>query len=352
MASQMPSQSRPNAWLAKALASVTAKTPGLLLCALIAAASTLISQSYGGPLFLYALLLGMAFNSILAGSKLTEGVAFTTKTLLRLGVALMGLRLSLDMVETLGAAPFVTVVGGIGLTIVFGLLLARWLGRTKEEGILACGAVSICGASAAMAISAALPNHPDKERMTLFTVVGVTALSTVAMVLYPMLANGLGLNSAESAMLFGGTIHDVAQVVGAALVHGGEGSAEMASYVKLLRVAMLAPLVLGIGLFITSRASKADQAGAKTTLVPLFLVGFFGLFALVNLVNLPNEVIAAGSTASRTLILLAVAGLGIKTSLKELAALGWRPMLMLVANTLFLLLVVLLLIWVERGLFA
>jgi len=141
-------------------------------------------------------------------------------------------------------------------------------------------------------------------------------------------------------------------VVGAALVHGGEGSAEMASYVKLLRVAMLAPLVLGIGLFITSRASKADQAGAKTTLVPLFLVGFFGLFALVNLVNLPNEVIAAGSTASRTLILLAVAGLGIKTSLKELAALGWRPMLMLVANTLFLLLVVLLLIWVERGLFA
>jgi uncharacterized membrane protein YadS len=166
-----------------------------------------------------------------------------------------------------------------------------------------------------------------------------------------MLANALQLSSAESAMLFGGTIHDVAQVVGAALVHGGEGSAEMASYVKLLRVAMLAPVVLGVGIFITSRASQADQAGAKSTLIPLFLVGFFALFALVNFVEVPKEIIAAGSTASRTLILLAVAGLGVKTSLRELAALGWRPMLMLVANTLFLLLVVLLLIWVERGLF-
>jgi uncharacterized integral membrane protein (TIGR00698 family) len=331
---------------------VSARLPGVLLCALIAAASTLISQSYGGPLFLYALLLGMAFNSILAGSKLATGITFTTKTLLRLGVALMGLRLSLDMVETLGAAPFITVIGGISLTIAFGMLLAKWLGRTKDEGILACGAVSICGASAAMAISAALPNHPEKERMTLFTVVGVTALSTVAMVLYPMLANALQLSSAESAMLFGGTIHDVAQVVGAALVHGGEGSAEMASYVKLLRVAMLAPVVLGVGIFITSRASQADQAGAKSTLIPLFLVGFFALFALVNFVTVPTEIIAAGSTASRTLILLAVAGLGVKTSLKELASLGWRPMLMLVANTLFLLLVVLLLIWFERGLFA
>ncbi|MGA1665083.1 MAG: putative sulfate exporter family transporter, partial [Burkholderiaceae bacterium] len=151
--------------------------------------------------------------------------------------------------------------------------------------------------------------------------------------------------------LFGGTIHDVAQVVGAALVHGGEGSAEMASYVKLLRVAMLAPVVLGVGIFITSRASQADQAGAKSTLIPLFLVGFFGLFALVNVFSIPKELIDVGSTASRTLILLAVAGLGVKTSLRELAALGWRPMLMLVANTLFLLLVVLLLIWVERGLF-
>jgi len=181
--------------------------------------------------------------------------------------------------------------------------------------------------------------------------VPLAALSTVAMVLYPMLANALQLSSAESAMLFGGTIHDVAQVVGAALVHGGEGSAEMASYVKLLRVAMLAPVVLGVGIFITSRASQADQAGAKSTLIPLFLVGFFALFALVNFVEVPKEIIAAGSTASRTLILLAVAGLGVKTSLRELAALGWRPMLMLVANTLFLLLVVLLLIWVERGLF-
>lgn len=192
--------------------------------------------------------------------------------------------------------------------------------------------------------------------MTLFTVVGVTALSTVAMVLYPMLAHGLQLGNAEAAMLFGGTIHDVAQVVGAALVYGGEGSAEMASYVKLLRVALLAPIVLAISIGLGRRLSKVDGTERETPagrppLIPLFLIGFFGCFGLVNLIALPREVVTAGAEASRLMILLAVAGLGVKTSLKELAALGWKPMVMLLANTVFLLLVVLAMIFLERHFF-
>lgn len=327
------------------LSELRERFPGLALCAVIAAASTLISQSYGGPLFFYALLLGMAFNSLLKGSPLVPGVQWTTSTLLRVGVALLGLRLGLDMVHDMGGLPFLVVLSGVGATLGLGLMVGRWLGRTRAESVLASGAVAICGASAAMALSAALPQSPERERMTLFTVVGVTALSTACMVLYPMLAHALNFTSVEAALLFGGTIHDVAQVVGAAMVYGGSGASEMASYTKLLRVALLAPLVLIVGF-----AFHSSQAGTPTRrpLVPFFLVGFFLCFGLVNLIDLPAAALEAGRWLSQSLILLAVAGLGVKTSLAELRSLGWRPMVLLVACTIAVLATVLGIILLSR----
>jgi|1048.fasta_scaffold01864_3 uncharacterized integral membrane protein (TIGR00698 family) len=321
--------------------------PGLALCAVIAAASTLISQSYGGPLFLYALLLGMAFNSLLKGSPLVKGIQWTTSTLLRIGVALLGLRLGLDMVSEMGALPFVLVLAGVSVTLGIGLLMGRWLGQTRAESVLTSGAVAICGASAAMALSAALPQSPERERMTLFTVVGVTALSTACMVLYPMLAHALALSPVEAALLFGGTIHDVAQVVGAAMVYGGSGASEMASYTKLLRVALLAPLVLIVGVAFRTQ-SQTPSDGARRPLIPFFLVGFFLCFGLVNLAPLPPALLEGGRWLSQTLILLAVAGLGVKTSLSELQVLGWRPMVLLVVCTIAVLTTVLTLILLSR----
>jgi len=321
--------------------------PGLALCAVIAAASTLISKSYGGPLFLYALLLGMAFNSLLNGSPLGPGIQWTTSTLLRTGVALLGLRLSLDVVQTLGELPFLVVLLGVGATLLVGLAVGAWLERSRAESVLASGAVAICGASAAMAIAAALPSSPERERMTLFTVVGVTALSTACMVLYPMLAHALDFSPQEAALLFGGTIHDVAQVVGAAMVYGGPGASEMASYTKLLRVALLAPLVLAVGVAFRTQ-SETPSNGARRPLIPFFLVGFFVCFGLVNLAPLPPALLESGKWLSQSLILLAVAGLGVKTSLSELSRLGWRPMVLLVACTLAVLATVITLILLSR----
>src|SRR4029453_3406525 len=134
--------------------------------------------------------------------------------------------------------------GGAGVsTIAISILVARLMGFDARFGLLTGGATAICGASAALALSAALPAHPGKERATLFTVIGVSALSTFAMVAYPMLVQALGLNPQQAGIFLGGKVHDVAQVVGAGSSLSPE-TGDAATLVKLLRVAMLLPVIV------------------------------------------------------------------------------------------------------------
>ncbi|MFW3617135.1 putative sulfate exporter family transporter, partial [Billgrantia antri] len=116
--------------------------------------------------------------------KCREGIEFAARTVLRLGVALLGTRMTLEQVGDLGLGPVVVVVGAVGLVIVSGALMARMLGLSRDLGFLTGGAVAICGASAALALSAVMPRHDSSERNTILTVVGVTTLSTMAMVVY------------------------------------------------------------------------------------------------------------------------------------------------------------------------
>ena len=140
-------------------------------------------------------------------------------------------------------------------------------------GVLSGGAVAICGASAALAIASVLPRDENRERDTILTVVSVTALSTLAMILYPVFATSIGLDHKQAGIFIGGTIHDVAQVVGAGYTISNE-TGDIATYVKLLRVAMLLPAVFAIS-FLFAR-NGGDGEGARPTL-PLFLVGFAAL---------------------------------------------------------------------------
>ena len=158
-------------------------------------------------------------------------------------------------------------------TIVFGLLLARRLRLSPMFGVLSGGAVAICGASAALAIASVLPRDATRERDTILTVVSVTALSTLAMILYPVFATSIGLDHKQAGVFIGGTIHDVAQVVGAGYTISNE-TGDIATYVKLLRVAMLLPAVFAISFVFARRDGKGKVA--RPTL-PLFLIGFAAL---------------------------------------------------------------------------
>jgi uncharacterized integral membrane protein (TIGR00698 family) len=320
------------------IAGARAILPGVLVSATIAMASVFISDHHGGPTLLYALLLGMAFHSVVAGTNSALGVNFCSKTVLRVGVALLGARIGLEQINALGWSPIVIVCCGVAVTIAIGIGLSRLLGLSTALGTLTGGSVAICGASAALAISAVLPDHKDKEREALFTVIAVTVLSTVAMILYPIFAAALGYGAQQAGLLFGATIHDVAQVVAAGHLVSDEAGL-YATYTKLMRVAFLLPVVTLIALY-----TRTQAKGGRTQLIPTFLLVFAALIVLNSLGLVPKSVSAALSEVSRWCLIIAIAALGIKTSLGELKTVGWRPMALVVAETVYLLLLVIVLI--------
>lgn len=237
--------------------------PGIGVAITIAMAATFLSLRYGAPAMLMGLLLGLAFNFLMDSPKVLPGIQLAANGLLRLGVALLGLRMTFADVMTLGWVPIVVVCTAVLLTLGFGIVMARLMGLSARFGTLTGGAVAICGASAAMAISSVLPADDEQRKETLFTVIGVTTLSTTAMVFYPLVSHFFGLSDTETGLFLGATIHDVAQVVGAGYSVSGDVG-DLSTFVKLLRVAMLVPVVILIGLVVRSRLSQiCDSISAR-----------------------------------------------------------------------------------------
>ena len=312
------------------LDALRAAWPGLLVAVTIALASTWLSQHYGAPVMLFALLFGMAFHFLHEEGRCVAGIEFSSKAVLRLGVALLGVKITVSQIASLGVMPIAMVVVGVISTIAFGVLAARMLGLKRDFGILSGGAVGICGASAALAIASVLPKSPESERDTILTVVTVTALSTLAMILYPLFATAIGLDHVHAGIFLGGTIHDVAQVVGAGYTISPQ-TGDIATYVKLLRVSMLLPVVFTIAFMATRGAGKA-ASGPKPP-VPLFLLGFAALVAINSFGSIPKLAGEAANELSRWCLVTAIAALGMKTSFKALIAVGWRPVAVMVAET-------------------
>lgn len=308
--------------------------PGTMICITIALATTFIADHYGGPTLLYALLFGMTLHFLSEEGRCLAGVDFCSRTILRLGVALLGVRITLEQVATLGIGPVLIVVGGVVLTIFVGTLLARALGLSRDMGLLTGGSVAICGASAALALSAVMPRNETHERNTIMTVVGVTTLSTVAMIVYPLIVGVLGLSDTEAGIFLGGTIHDVAQVVGAGYMIS-DGTGDVATFVKLLRVAMLVPAVM-VFIFLY-RNSRKETGSGKVPALPSFLVAFVVIVLINSLGWIPPLVTDVFTDLSRWCMVAAIAALGIKTSFQKLAVVGWKPVILMVLETLFLL---------------
>jgi uncharacterized integral membrane protein (TIGR00698 family) len=304
--------------------------PGLVLCMTVAMAASFLTAHYGAPVLLFALLLGMAFNFVDPDGKFQPGVAFASKTLLRLGVALLGARITFTSMAELGVIPAVLAVSGILLAVTLGVALARLFGQPPVFGILTGGAVGICGASAALALSAVLPRGPDgiSERDTIFTVVSVTTLSTLAMVLYPILATLLGFDDVRSGIFIGATVHDVAQVVGAGFSIS-DTAGETSTVVKLMRVALLVPVIAFTALVWRHGGNGAEAS----TRFPAFLIGFVVLMAANSLGLIPSSVIALTAETSRWLLILAIAALGTRTSLGQLVEVGPRAAAIVVTQT-------------------
>lgn len=312
--------------------------PGVLVAGLVALAAQFVAEHYGAPAMLMALLFGIALNFLGDASPAAPGVAFTAKTVLRLGVAILGARISVETLTSLGWGMVGLLVAGTIATILFGVFLARFIGQNQRFAILTAGAVAICGASAAMAIAAVLPKDESSERNLLFTVLGVTVLSTVAMIIYPILTNALGFDEVTAGAFIGATVHDVAQVVGAGFSIS-ETAGETSTLVKLIRVSFLAPVVIIIALVWKNATTQAD--GARPTIIPTFVVGFLCLATLNSFGLIPESLGALLAKASSWALLAAIAAVGMKTDMRRIVEVGGGPIALIVLETLFLALLVL-----------
>lgn len=307
--------------------------PGVLASLVVAIAATSLSQHYGAPVMLFALILGMAMNFLSSDGACAAGIGFTAREVLRCGVALLGFRITMGQVAALGWHPVLLVVICVVVTISVSMIAAKLLGFQSLFGLLTGGATAICGASAALALAAALPAHPGKERATLFTVIGVSALSTLAMVVYPLLAHLLGLDPRAAGIFLGGTIHDVAQVVGAGYSMSRE-TGDVATLVKLMRVAMLLP-VIAFAVMCT-RAGGKGAGGPRPPLLPWFAVAFAVLVAINSTGWVPAGLTKLGTDLSQWCLVTSMAAIGMKTQLRELATVGLKPVALMVGETVFL----------------
>lgn len=307
--------------------------PGLLAALVVAIAASFLGEHYGAPVMLFALLLGMVMNFLSQEGPCKVGIELAARNVLRIGVALLGLRITLSQMASLGWEPVLLVVCSVALTIGLGIVAARLMGFNPFFGFLSGGAVGICGASAAMAISAALPAHPLRERATLFTVISVSVFSTLAMIVYPMVARALDLSPAVAGVFLGATIHDVAQVVGAGYAMSLE-TGDVATVVKLLRVSMLLPVIVCASWL--ARRRGEDTTAERPPMLPGFAVGFLVLVAINSAGLLPQAVTDVGNDASRWCLVMAIAAIGMKTQIRDIVSVGWRPVALMLFETVLL----------------
>ena len=307
--------------------------PGLVVVGTIAAAAGFLSIHYKAPVMLFALLIGIAFNFLASDERCAPGIEFSSKKILRFGVALLGFRVTFDQILGLGTNVLLLVPILVISSIAISWILAKLMGRKYLFGLLTACAVAICGAAAALAVASVLPNWKDRHRDTLFIVVCVTALSTFAMITYPILFKVAEFSDVEIGILIGSTIHDVAQVVGAGYAVSNE-TGDVATFIKLLRISMLPIVVILIALLL-----KGDDESRtiSSKAFPWFALGF----ALCLLINssgfMPMALSGFLSSVSQWFLVFAIAGLGVSTSLKSMMELGGKSILLMVLQTIALL---------------
>ena len=173
-----------------------------------------------------------------------------------------------------------------------------------------------------------------KDDTVILSIIGVTTLSTAAMIAYPALAQTLGLNDVQAGILFGAAIHDVAQVVGAGALFSSEAT-ETSAIVKLLRVACLMPVALVVGIMFSRESVETDQ---QITLprFPIFLIIFAVLVGINSIGLVPEYARSLANALSQGCLILAVAAIGIKTSFSQLLMTSGRVFLVLAVVTVLL----------------
>ncbi|WP_127078881.1 YeiH family protein [Rhodomicrobium lacus] len=310
--------------------------PGLFLVGTITGASFALWEIPGvktfSPLIL-AIVLGMAFHNLFGTpSRAREGVQFSMRKLLRMGIVLLGLQLTVGQVAAVGGAGVAIIAASLVATFVFTKWLGRMLGVEQKLAELIAAGTSICGASAVIATNTVTNAHDEDVA---YAVACVTLFGSIAMFVYPMLPAMLGLGPQSYGLWAGASIHEIAQVV-AATFQAGQQAGEYGTIAKLSRVMMLAPLVLTLGFIVPRRASAGEDGARASVPMPWFVLGFVALTLFSSVVDIPAEVRGGFGTLTMVLLTMALGAMGLETSFRKLAAKGLRPLALAACASVFI----------------
>ncbi|MFN4356978.1 YeiH family protein [Sphingopyxis alaskensis] len=304
--------------------------PGILVTAIAALAAAWLADHYAAPIVLMGLLIGLALSFLSQDVRTHAGLDLMSQTALRIGIVLVGARITAVQLAEMGPLPFLLLVAIMLAVILVTVASAHLFAQDRHAALLAGGATAICGASAALALWSLIGDRRiDQARFTL-TLVGITVASALAMTLYPVLAAELGLTDAQAGFLIGASIHDVAQAIGGGFSFSPQAG-EVATIVKLTRVALLAPMLMLVALWLGRRG----EAGARIPLrLPWFILGFLAVVAINSLVAIPRPVQAGAATGAQALLLLAIVATAMKARLHLLLDQGWQSFAPIIVATL------------------
>ncbi|UYQ77042.1 putative sulfate exporter family transporter [Glutamicibacter sp. JL.03c] len=298
--------------------------PGILLCLVVGALCMLISQYLSSvSALLIAIVLGALWRNLAAVPRvLDDGVGFSAKKLLRLGIVLLGFQLSLGSILSLGPSVLLVVLAAVAVTFLLTAWIGKLMGLELEQRLLIAIGFSICGAAA---VAGAEGTLKAKEHQVATAVGLVVLFGTLMIPAMPALGLLLGLDDQGIGMLVGASTHEVAQVV------AGAGSVSAAALavavtVKLARVLLLAPVVAGVGLYM--RRQHSVRGDKHPPLVPLFILGFLSTMLLRTTIDLPEALLNSASTVQTLLLSASMFALGLGVNLRSIFTSGIKALLL------------------------
>lgn len=330
-------------------ATLTRFVPGVaaaLVVGGVAFAAARVTPSLS-PLIWAVVLGALLANLNVLPRALAPGVAFAGKHLLRLAVGLLGLRLAVSQVLAVGTSGLVLIAVAVVATFLFTRWLSARFRLSRTLGAVLAAGTSICGAAAIVAMAGAVD---AREEDTAVGVGAVTLYGTISMLLYPVVGLALGLTAEQFGLWAGASVHEVAQVVGAAFsfdAAASAASAELATVVKLGRVLMLAPMAVMVTLVFRRHAARSTTTPrARAPLVPWFIILFILAMAVRSLELLPPSAVDALVHGDTFLLAVAMAGLGLDLKWAKVRAAGLRPLYVTGIATVFISVLTLVLVFV------
>ena len=297
--------------------------PGLGLAALIALAAMAVQHASGigalSPMVL-AMLAGIALrNTRGVAPAFGPGIAFALRPVLRAGIVLLGFRLTFTQVAEVGGPGLAVIVAVLVGTFVFTKAAGRLLGVEARLAELIAAGSAVCGASAVLAVNTVTR---ARDADVAYAIACVTVFGTLSMLGFPLLASALQMSDTQLGLWAGASIHEVAQVIGAAFAKS-DTAGQAGTVAKLSRVMLLAPLILSLGAFARRRGAEAGRAP-----MPLFVLGFVAAVAINSTGALPDSLQPLIATTASFFLTTALAAMGLEIDLGQLRLKGLRPLIL------------------------